>query len=970
MNNTAPNPSARSWALMLTVSEFDQVFTVLVTWVAVQFGQVVGLAAIGPDQAMRAVSAALVRRRAILTFHPHEAIVKPWPDWWVQLRNFGEYGSDERFQMMAAMEGSWRFTYTRITDKAVQLIALPASAYDPGSDAKPIIVMAPPGKDPDDAIWARLQQESLPLLSQWQKPILEALKAGRERVRLRPITSLAAPEHPAPTLWQLEGFSEQSWEQFVQRLMQSHQLILPDGIGANGPMPDAQMTQDTYLTGWASALGQQLESVVVPRVTAGSGVPASWSVLKRQPYPAQADVIRAVAQTCQASRVAYMIGEQGTGKTLMGSVAIWHLMTELKGRQGFRAILMVPDHLLAKWQREIDATIPHAVVRVLLSWKDVLALRQERGTRPTQPTFYLIGRDRAKLSYYSRPVAQWDTTSAMGRKGQGVWRCPDCGAVLMDHDTDLLWTREVFKAPRLKNRWCPECHGTANHPSTIRRRKPASGQGLLWSADGTRLRRMSPAWLMGRYLKGFFDVAFFDELHELKGETAQGDALGAIARMARYTIGATGTLNGGYASHQHFLGFRLHPQTMTADGLVYRWASQTIRRYGRVEVIRDVDDGSAGVMTHRSVTRERSKELPGVSPEFFAQHLAARAAFIELADLGAGVLPPYQETIDWVQPTPEQKTAIDYTVGCLRDAAIDALHQGRRHLLGKLVTFSLTYPDMPWADPIVDPDTGKIVVDPPCLPSDQLYPKDYRLLTHIMAAVDGRKERAWVYTAFSGTQLERLRSIIEDHGYRVAVMTTQVPRHEREAWVDQRVKEGVQVIISHPQIVETGLDLLDFPTMVWFATGYSLFRLRQASRRAWRIGQSTPCRVVFLAYEHTMQEAALTLMGRKLEAALALEGRLSLEGLQALGSSDSANDLARVLANGLPEGTDASAIWQATPAELLQAPQMTDQEVVTVPDAVVVSSSGSALITVVRADRKRNRHGTQQVSQEQLAWAF
>ncbi len=644
-------------------------------------------------------------------------------------------------------------------------------------------------------------------------------------------------------------------------------------------------------------------------------------------------------------------------------------MTELHHKPGFRAIVMAPDHLLDKWQREIEMTIPDAVVRRLTSWQDVLALRKERQMAVTHPTYYVIGRDRAKLSYFTAAVAKWDVRSPLGRQSKGLWRCPDCGAILLDPKEQVLWGKTAFTHPRLKNRWCPVCHGTSESAPQINRR-PASGQGLLWSADGSRVRRVSPARLIRRYLKGFFDAVFADELHELKGESAQGAALQALVSVSRYAIGGTGTLNGGYASHQHYLGFRLHPWTMVKDGLQYRKPSLTTARYGRIERVMDTDDGAGGVTTHRSVSRERIKELPGVSPEFFARHLAERAVFIELADLGADALPPYEETIDWLTPIPEQAAAIRATIEPLRSAAIAGMHRGDRRLLGKLITFSLSYPDMPWGPPIPDSD-GTPAVTPICLSQDTLYPKDQRLLAHIMAAVDGRKEKVWVYTVFTGTQLGRLQSIIEQHGYRVAVMTTAIPRSKREAWVDARLNEDVQVVISHPRLVETGLDLYRFPTMLWFQTGYSLFLLRQASRRAWRIGQTRPCKVVFLVYDDTMQEAALTLMGRKMEAALGLEGRLSLAGLQALGASDSSNDLARVLAEGLPQGTDASAIWQATPAEM--AAIMEVKPTVTVPDSIPATPVASIPVIVVAARRSkkgRNAQSTEDATQGQLTWAF
>ena len=46
-----------------------------------------------------------------------------------------------------------------------------------------------------------------------------------------------------------------------------------------------------------------------------------------------------------------------------------------------------------------------------------------------------------------------------------------------------------------------------------------------------------------------------------------------------------------------------------------------------------------------------------------------------------------------------------------------------------------------------------------------------------------------------------------------------------------KVKKGVDVLVCHSQLVQTGLDPVDFPTIVWFETGYSVYTMRQASRR-------------------------------------------------------------------------------------------------------------------------------------------
>jgi hypothetical protein len=96
------------------------------------------------------------------------------------------------------------------------------------------------------------------------------------------------------------------------------------------------------------------------------------------------------------------------------------------------------------------------------------------------------------------------------------------------------------------------------------------------------------------------------------------------------------------------------------------------------------------------------------------------------------------------------------------------------------------------------------------------------------------------------------------------------------------------LLICTPNLVKTGLDLLDFPTIIFFQCGYSVFTLRQASRRSWRIGQDVPVRVLYMAYAKSMQEKALSLMAQKMETSLAVEGELSDQGLAALSESDNA----------------------------------------------------------------------------------
>ena len=116
--------------------------------------------------------------------------------------------------------------------------------------------------------------------------------------------------------------------------------------------------------------------------------------------------------------------------------------------------------------------------------------------------------------------------------------------------------------------------------------------------------------------------------------------------------------------------------------------------------------------------------------------------------------------------------------------------------------------------------------------------------------------------------------------------------------------------------MQTGLDLVDFPTIVWFETDYSVYTMRQASRRSWRIGQTQPVQVVFMAYRNTLQADALQLVAKKLQSSLAVEGELPDDGLAAYG--DDGDDLMLALARKIVAGEEDAGSVESVFAQALQ----------------------------------------------------
>ena len=263
-----------------------------------------------------------------------------------------------------------------------------------------------------------------------------------------------------------------------------------------------------------------------------------------------------------------------------------------------------------------------------------------------------------------------------------------------------------------------------------------------------------------------------------------------------------------------------------------------------------------------------------------------------------------------------QRSAYNHVFSALKEALADALKSGSKRLLATYLQTLLAYPEgCTKGETVFDPRSGDFIVQVPPLSEDKLYPKEKALIDLVAAErMEGR--RVLVYATHTGTRdiTERMDDILTRHGFRVAVMKADaVAPDRREAWVAEKVKQGIDVMICHPRLVQTGLDLIDFPTPCWFETDYSVYVSRQASRRSWRIGQTRPVKVVFMSYRNTLQADALKLVAKKLQSSLAVEGELPEDGLAAYG--DDGDDLMMALARRIVSGDaeDAETMEESSP---------------------------------------------------------
>jgi len=580
--------------------------------------------------------------------------------------------------------------------------------------------------------------------------------------------------------------------------------------------------------------------------------------LKRHLKGKQQDAAIALARGFRSGRRGLILcGEMGTGKTII-SLAVAHLI----GAR--RTLVMCPPHLVRKWMREAEITLPR-VKTVNINGPDLenlLALKC--APEPEIPEIYVLGRERAKLHYHTR------TATARGLDDGTQMRpaCPRCGLTFRDG------------LPR--NERCPQCGEILRTPDLSR-----------------GPRRYAKAEFIKRYLRGVFDLFIADEVHELKGHhTAQGIAMGAIASACRHCLALTGTLMGGYASNLLAIFWRLFPEKMTGQGFSFHQPREFLNTYGTLERIIELDREGGRRRVFRVFER------PGVSPTILTDFLLDRSVFISLEDV-TDALPPFTEEIRWVEMDPEMAAIYHDLKSALTRRVRKALDERDRTAAGTYVHTLLGWPD----EAFRGEDVGSVQV--PALQRD-LLPKEQELID-IVREEKRKGRRVLVYVEHSGTRdiIPRLLEVLQKHGFSaVALRAGTTSTENREAWIERTLKaRDPDALICNVNLVKTGLDLVQFPTVVFYQTGYSAYTIRQASRRSWRITQQQPVRVHYLIYKDTLQEEALALVASKMEVALTLEGNLSDRGLVALAETSTSDvlELARRLVED--HRSDLQALW-------------------------------------------------------------
>lgn len=793
----------------------------------------------------------------------------------------------------------------------------------------------------DDELFRALDQKlSVPLIPEFQAYFLRELK---NRSLLQPL--------------QVQSFGQpfSAWHMTVSAEEKEIAAVLEDGLkngsiripgstpGLSGALTGMNGFSD-YLKAFGVQIAERIKDRFPPLYDPGKE-PASSHLEEVNRYvkshagyvlfDAQLAASEAVVRQLKKNDLAFVVAECGTGKSKVGSAAAYASIRAQGLARSFNVVIC-PSHITEKWVRELYETVPNCVAKAASSLSDLDKLHNIYRSEDKH-VFCVLSKEKAKNGPMRYPAVSWNPVKK-------AFCCPDCGAELtmpvFDGETRALETADsfFFQVERTNNHKCPECGGSlwsVINPDVLSPEKNEwvriGGYGFIhrkfimqhysrckdefirrqiWEIarqpDGIyptagAYRRYPLSAYIKRHI-GHVDCLIIDELHEYTGESAQGEAMAEIASVSRKTIGMTATLINGYCKGMFYLLFRLKPYLMIQDGQKYDSPRSFCEQYGIMETVYEITNDSIYNSSSKNKTRRvREKSLPGVSPLVYARFLLEHTVFLTLADMGKE-LPDYEEIPVSCSMAEDVAKAYQAMEANLKKI----LRSDRRKancILSSYLNLLSAYPDQPYGQPIVcDPFSGDPLVIPPRVGDiGSVWDKDRKVLELVEKKVQAG-ERVIIYTAWTRLDTQtKLHTLLTQAGYRVKILDRRVPTARREKWVDNQVAEGTNVLIVNPALLQTGLDLNAFTTLIFYNTAFNLFVLRQASRRSYRINQTAPkIEVYLLYYAHTMQQRTMRLMASKLSAAMVIEGSgFSEEGLAALSQSD---DMMALLAKDLVHG--------------------------------------------------------------------
>lgn len=740
--------------------------------------------------------------------------------------------------------------------------------------------------------------------------------------------------------------TEESVLNVVRDALRNRLLTIPE-CDIQGEF-DPSMSMKEYMIANADHMARKLQEKK-PRHSLDQALHRSIGEMKRIPFPAQAHMIQALVNTFNFEASSFCSGDMGTGKSIIAcgvANAMHHRKIENGSKRGTVVLLSAPSITLSKWKKkEIMGTLRGVKVDIIENSSHALqyARKVRYGYQPKGLEFVLVGIDRAKLG--SEPYFSGNWKRIAGQK-EFAWHCPHCGRPVMvkdeeseigfaparwdsfadnfsPSDDDIQRAREQrkllpnglpedFKVKWKKARRIESC---TYHKDGYLEDGVKECKSKLWRPASKRRgeTKNRPRVNISRVFKKmnkYFDLYICDEAHQCKAEgSGRGDAFAQMVKAAHKTLMLTGTLTNGKSSSIKELLWRTDPQALLDAGFDYtsgtiQWAA----RYGKLQQIVDVEEKDTGWITKKKQKPKQPTEEPGIAPQLTAQFLLHKSGFLELSDMGLPLV-ELKELPIFLDMDDEHANYYSSFHNDLHEECCLRSMNGHKGAWSKFIPATINYADRPDLGAAVVFGSGDdaTYISAPAF-NEELYHAKEQYLIDLVKKELSEGRRCVIYNNYTGSyeMNKRTRDILTRNGIKCHILDE--PNTDNRAEVLATLEEQeVPVIITNMKLVEVGLDLMYWPTIIYNQLNYEVATVRQSSRRAWRLGQDRECRVYYLVYNRSQQMAQFLKIMAARGHALMVEGRLDRSEL-AQYARDKQSSLASDLANCFA-GSDVAKAW-------------------------------------------------------------
>lgn len=610
--------------------------------------------------------------------------------------------------------------------------------------------------------------------------------------------------------------------------------------------------------------------------------------LARPPFASQVENAILPMRTALISyKVAILIAEMGTGKTQMSFSAAYTMFNE-KGSLKLLFLTAGGKHV-PKMAREaksiygnqckvyfITAKNPDTGLAKDKLKKDEVSVEMAATMKAKEGEIlvFILSKDTAKIDLTEEVVYTW---------GQ---KCPECHKKIEPRNHK----RGKAYSDKLKPYECPNC-GISFVTKVSKN---------IWEGDGIFKNRHAYARLSGsrrislgktlRRLRGhsknkIFDMLIVDEVHEMQsGTSLQGRVYRDLVICSDKTLIMTGTLSNGYASSIFYILQAILPVYFKKMGYGFNDVGKFVEHFGAKKYTTQKDI----IEKKGSKTFVKVNEIPKIS-ERIVSLLAPFSVWLKMEDLNLK-MPKYSEEAHVIP----MNTELYERLNKYREETTKLLKAHSPKMLKSFAQRFMYLQNNP-ANPFEYEIDGVISLENPvtglkmhmkrtfnskfdAFDSEQLFSKEEKLIQLVKQEKEQGRNML-IYTIYNKVAkiAERVQKVLSENVEGIVIKV--MPEHISGALIEPWIEENpCDILIASPLKLATGLDLVQFPTIMFYETGTNLRTIQQASRRSWRaVGQNFPVKVMFLAYEG-IQAHILDIVAKKMRSAATIEGKKVVEG--------------------------------------------------------------------------------------------